>query len=388
MKRLSLAALGALSTAFLFGCSSTDTAKSPGANTADGGPGGGAGGGGGDTRPPFAPTGEPLTADNLKWTWIDFPDSACRDGSTAGVAVSLNSASDKLMIYLEGGGACFDSVTCAANPANVGSQKVEHTAGLFDRSNAQNPVKDWNYVYVPYCTGDIHAGTNENGTIDGLTGTQKFVGRRNMEAYLQRIVPTFSKASQVLLTGISAGGFGAASNSDLVGWAFGSKVPISLIDDSGPSMSSKYLPACLQDKWRQTWGFDDSILKDCGDACPKKDDYTLDFAKYLAKKYPTRESGVIESNDDGVITLFYGYGQNGCTGSLSTPVPAAEFDAGLLDFRAQMAGFPKFLTYFPASTQHTWVGGASLYTEAEGGTKLLDWVTAITNNTPAENVGQ
>ncbi|HEX7669767.1 MAG TPA: pectin acetylesterase-family hydrolase [Polyangiaceae bacterium] len=379
MKRLSLVALGVLSMAFVFGCSSGDTAKSTAAGAEDGGP---------DARPPFVPTGEPLTGDNLKWTWIDFPDSSCRDGSTAGVAVSLNSASDKLMIYLEGGGACFDSITCAGNPANVGKQKAEQTAGLFDRSNAQNPVKDWNYVYIPYCTGDIHAGTNENGSIDGLPGTQKFVGRRNMEAYLQRIVPTFSKASQVLLTGISAGGFGAASNSDLVGRAFGSKVPISLIDDSGPSMSSKYLPACLQDKWRQLWGFDDSILKDCGNACPKKDDYTLDFSKFLAKKYPKRESGVIESNNDGVITLFYGYGRNDCTGSLTTPVPAAEFDAGLQDLRAQMAQFPKVLTYFPASTQHTWVGDATLYTEAEGGTKLLDWVTAITNDTPAENVGQ
>jgi hypothetical protein len=383
MKRLSLALLGVLSSTVVFGCSSSDGVKPGGATDAGGGTGGG-----GNARPPFAPTGAPLTADNLKWTWIDFPDSSCRDGSTAGVAVSLNNASDKLMIYLEGGGACFDSLTCGQNPASVGVQKNEHTSGLFDRTKAENPVKDWNYVYVPYCTGDIHGGTNENGSIDGLPGTQKFVGRRNMEAYLNRIVPTFSKASQVLLTGISAGGFGAASNSDLVGWAFGSKVPVTLIDDSGPAMSSQYLPACLQDKWRALWGFDDSILKDCGAACPKKDDYTVDFSKFLAKKYPNRESGIIESNNDGTITLFYGYGQNGCTGNITTPVPAAEFDAGLMDFRAQMVAFPKFLTYYPASTQHTWVGGASLYTEAEGGTKLIDWVTAITNNQPAQNVGK
>jgi hypothetical protein len=385
MKRLSLGVLGVLSLSTLFGCSSSTTAANKNPATNDGG--GGAGGGGTGGAGGFKPTGTAITAPNLAWTWVDFPDSFCRDGSTAGIAVSLTDASDKVMIYLEGGGACFDAATCGANPTSVGAQKAEHTLGVFDRTNPLNPVKDWNFVYVPYCTGDIHAGTNENGSIPGLAGTQKFVGRRNMEAYLNRIVPTFPKPGQVLLTGISAGGFGAAASADLVARAFGS-VPMTLIDDSGPSMSSQYLPACLQDKWRALWGFDDSILKDCGAACPKKDDYTLDYSKFLAKKYPNRESGLIESNDDSVITLFYGYGQNNCTGSLATPVPAAQYDAALLDLRTQMAPYPKFLMYYPASTQHTWIGGATLYTEAEGGTKLIDWVTAIVNNAPAQNVGQ
>jgi hypothetical protein len=299
--------------------------------------------------------------------------------------VNFNDASDKVMIYLEGGGACFEASTCAVNPANTTGMQGGQTQGLFDRSNPENPVKDYNFVYVPYCTGDIHGGTNENGTIAGLP-PQKFVGRKNMEAYLNRIVPTFPSPGHLLLTGISAGGFGAAVNADLVARAFGD-VPMTLIDDSGPSMSAQYLPECLQEQWRTLWGFDGSILADCGDACPNPNDYAIDFSKFLASKYPDRASGVIDAVNDSVITLFYGFGLNDCTGSLATPVPGDQFNAGLLDFREQMKDYPNFYTYFPAGSQHTWISGASVYTEAEDGVRLIDWITAIIDNEPTTNVG-
>jgi hypothetical protein len=153
-------------------------------------------------------------------------------------------------------------------------------------------------------------------------------------------------------------------------------------------MSSQYLPSCLQKQWRTVWGFDDGFLKDCGSACPNPDDFSLDYTKFLAGKYPDHESGLVDSNDDSIITLFYGYGQNNCTGSLATPVPAAEYDAALQDMRSQLSAFPKFYTYFPNGTQHTWLGGPTLYSEAEGGTALIDWVTAIINDQPTQNVGK
>jgi hypothetical protein len=338
--------------------------------------------------PPFVATGTPISAADGAWTWVDFPNDAfCRDGSTAGVAVSLESASKKVMIYIEGGGACFDSTTCLINPANTSSQKAQKTAGVFDRTNSANPVKDWNFVYVPYCTGDIGAGANPNGTVSGVTGTQKFVGYLNMEAFLNRLVPTFPTATQVLLTGVSAGGFGAATDFVLVQRAF-SGVKVALVDDSGPPMSSTYLPTCLQDKWRTTWGFDNSFLKDCGAACPNPSDYILDYAKFVGSHYSDRMAGLIESSTDGVISAFFGYGMNNCTGSLLTPIPGATYTAALVDFRTAIkASDPNFGTYYPNSSQHTWLGDASLYSETMNGTPLVGWFTNIVNNVSVSHVG-
>jgi len=52
-----------------------------------------------------------------------------------------------------------------------------------------NPVADWSYIYVPYCTGDVHGG-NATGSVPGVTGTQDFAGYTNVTQYLARIVPT------------------------------------------------------------------------------------------------------------------------------------------------------------------------------------------------------
>jgi hypothetical protein len=227
--------------------------------------------------------------------------------------------------------------------------------------------------------------------ITGVTGTQHFVGRKDLESFLNRIVPTFPKATQVLLTGVSAGGFGAASSSYLVQRAFGS-IPVTMLDDSGPPMSTMVIPECLQEKWRTTWGLEGSILADCGTSCPNQNNFTIDYTKFVLKLADMRgnvKSGLIDSNDDSVITLFYGYGQNNCTGSLATPVPKAQYDAGLLEFRSIIMGLtPNFGTYFPNSTQHTWLlDDNTLYNETEGGTKLIDWITAIVNGTGVSQVG-
>jgi hypothetical protein len=72
------------------------------------------------------------------------------------------------MIFLEGDGACFNGTTCnletpssfTATDFNGTFESAEGNQGIFNRSDAANPVSDWSHVYVPYCTGDIHAGNN------------------------------------------------------------------------------------------------------------------------------------------------------------------------------------------------------------------------------------
>lgn len=59
----------------------------------------------------FVP-GQPLSAPNETWTWIPFPDSRCGDGSTTGIGVNLTARSDVLIIYVRGGGACWDQRSC------------------------------------------------------------------------------------------------------------------------------------------------------------------------------------------------------------------------------------------------------------------------------------
>ncbi|HTB75438.1 MAG TPA: pectin acetylesterase-family hydrolase [Polyangiaceae bacterium] len=368
------------------------------------------------------------------WSWVPVGGAICRDGSPTGFGVSVGSATDKVMIYLEGGGACFNALTCGMNPAKYGesdftSDFVGATAphanlGIFNRGFAANPVKDWTFIYVPYCTGDVHAGNATDQTVTGVTGKQQFVGYVNVGLDLQRIVPSFPGVTKVLLTGISAGGFGAASDYVQVAQAFGS-VPVYEIDDSGPPMPDPYNPKCLLTEQVNLWGFDKTILKDCGSDCSDLGTFPIDFAKHVGKTYPKVPFGLIESTDDGVITDFFGFGAENCTATLPAQVTAATFTAGLTAVQTDLQGYPNFGSFIfgepgaANSTQHTSLGGDStfqtedtsavdtLLTTADGGAspeagavdagasaadggsariKLVDWVTQLLGGTTS-NVG-
>lgn len=336
---------------------------------------------------PFPTNGQPIAAREGVWTYLEFPDTACRDGSPAGIAVSLSPRSKKVMIYLEGGGACFDAFTCAINPANTSLMRTERTDGVFSRENLENPVRDWNFVYVPYCTGDTHGGARPDATVEGVRGRQQFVGYLNMQKFLQRIVPTFRDATDVLLTGVSAGGFGTAQNAVLVQRAF-DKVKVKMIDDSGPPLSRASIPECLQKKWRTLWNFDETFLRECGASCPNSNDFSQDYGLFLAKAFQDRPSGLISSDRDSIIAGFFGAGLDNCTGTaLLTPLPAADFQKDLLAYREKVRVYPNFGTYFPASFDHTWIGDNGFFSVKVQGVRLLDWFGKIVGGQAPGHVG-
>jgi Pectinacetylesterase len=334
----------------------------------------------------------------MTWQWVPVEGAICRDGSATGIAVNLNPSSKNLMIFLQGGGACFNALTCGMNPKTFGMAEFTTqvagamgSGGLLSRTDTANPVADWNFVFVPFCTGDVHAGNRRDVTISGYAGMQQFVGYVNMTRYLARIVPTFPGLTKVLLTGVSAGGFGAAANYPQTARAFGS-VPVYDIDDSGPPMEDPYVPKCLQQEWATLWGFDKTILAECGADCPDHTNYTLDATIHAAKQFPNVPLGLVEDTDDSVITLFYGFGNNNCTAALAS-VSATMFTAGLLDSRMKLAAYSNFGSFIFQGTAHTSLGATSTYdTVMAGGgdaatVQLSDWVKALVNGGTVTNVG-
>lgn len=348
------------------------------------------GGGSGGTMaqcPPAGPfEGPVIAAPEMDWTWIPVKESLCRDGSETGFGIRMNSKSDKLVIYLEGGGACFNAATCAINPATFGKiafdawKGTAGQTGIFNSDNESNPLRDWNMVYVPYCTGDIHGGAADHVDVPGLTApkNQSFMGYQNLGAYLKRLVPTFSGASQVLLTGISAGGFGASYNYDRIAESF-CPIPVVLIDDSGPPMSDTYITPCLQTEWKELWGMANTLPKACPECYGPNGGGIVNYVSYIAKKYPNNRLGLISSDKDSVISTFFGYGKNDC--NLAVPLSGDEYSSGLKELRdTYMGNSSVWSTYFVDSITHTYLLGPGFYTTEVNGVKLTDWVGAMVGN--------
>ncbi|MBK9265673.1 MAG: hypothetical protein IPM54_38525 [Polyangiaceae bacterium] len=361
---------------------------------------GGEGGGGVVCSPegPFdGPAIKPIDAPPGKWTWIEVDGAKCRNGSPAGFGIRPQTDSDKLVIYLEGGGACFNGTTCGINPASFGAvafagwENTSGAAGIFNANNDENPVKDWNMVYVPYCSGDIHAGNATNVDIPGALSPkdQDFVGYANIYLYLKRIIPTFPGLSKVLLTGISAGGFGAAYNYVRVAEAF-CPTPVILVDDSGPPMSDAYIAPCLQSRWRSLWNLNNTLPADCPECAGPDGGGIVHYVDYVGKKYPNARLGLISSTRDAVISLFFGYGKNDCQNidGIASSVDGNVYAAGLMDLRDNHMGTSgQWGTYFVDSTTHTYLLGPGFYSTAVQGKKLSAWLGDIVNDGPVEHIG-
>jgi hypothetical protein len=402
------AILCATSITWLTGCGggggvdgAPSSAAASGGTSAGTGGGSGSSGGSGGSGPACTPEGPfdgaPVVSPPGAWTWVGVPEAKCRDGSPTGFGIRRNPASDKLLIYLEGGGACFNGTTCGISPGSFneltfnGWATVGGVAGIFDTNSPGNPLKDWNAVYIPYCSGDIHAGNRTGVDIEGLTSpkNQSFVGFANIGHFLKRIIPTFPDASKVLLTGISAGGFGAAYNYDRVAQAF-CPTPVILIDDSGPPMADAYLAPCLQDHWRTLWNLDQTLPADCADCSPPGGGGIIRYVSFLAGKYPDSRLGLVSSTQDAVISLFFGYGQNDCANlnGVAAPVPGPVYAEGLLDLRDHyLNNPPSWGTYFVNSTTHTYLIGPGFYTTASAGWPLTAWVNDLVNDGPANDIG-
>ena len=103
-------------------------------------------------------------------------DCACADGSEFNFWVR-DADPTKVVLFLEGGGACFDATSCAFTEEdstlydwNISADdEPALMSGIFDFSNPENPFADYSFVYVPYCTGDVHLGNKTHEYSPELT---------------------------------------------------------------------------------------------------------------------------------------------------------------------------------------------------------------------------
>ena len=349
----------------------TGTAAGTETGTPSGAATGGDGGAGGQG---LAPNGEPIEAPPDEWTWVEFDDAFCANGSHAGIGINPSEQSSTLLVYLMGGGACWSHPTCYGPPEPIavniasgyGASQFEADAAstlqgsLFDRNDPDNPLRDASYVFVPYCTGDVHAGNNVVD-YDGLETMH--VGRANMIAFFNRIVPTFPEVDYVLLSGSSAGGFGAGMNWWLARQMFGT-VRMDLVDDSGPPLPNPYLKEQREQIWRTQWGLDGGLPPGCSDCLEHLDA----VFNYCGEHFTDSRGALLSYTVDGVIAFYFqlSYGQ---------------MTEGLYALsEASIDPYPQLHYFFKGGSGHVLLGDPAAH--QQGGVVLLDWLEQMMADDP------
>jgi len=324
------------------------------------------------------------------WVWIPRADTSCRDGSTTGVGVRLLPGADAVMIYLQGGGACYDAKSCEENAnAPIAGERFSQekfkqwvatlgNQGIFNTKNPSNPVAGWNHIYVPYCTGDLHGGYRENARVPGVPGKQQFLGYRNIQRILQLVSPHFRDASDVALVGASAGGFGVLVNYPQVVEAFGGRSVAALVDSAPVLPESAIKTSCFERKLTAT--FDLQLPERCPDCADPSKGGFLNLYNYLSHTYPHGRYAFASADADLAGVILYDKESRSCGGS---GVNIFNYRLSLYVLRDKHIGHD-WATFLPGGLQHTMTQSDALFLERKfRGVSAAEWLSRINDKTPS-----
>jgi len=182
---------------------------------------------------------------------IDAPDAICNDGSPAVFYIRQAASAEQAnrwVLYIEAGGSCADFASCRERWCGAGSTYTAakmssnwaydsiEGQGIFSRPDSQLAFA--NLVFFYYCSSDSWAGRRSNVILTDEADPDSsyslhFRGHRILEAGLEMLmagpvtsdsgdetVPSLANATQVLVTGSSAGSMGARFHLDWIAAQF------------------------------------------------------------------------------------------------------------------------------------------------------------------------
>lgn len=135
----------------------------------------------------------------------------CMRGATFNTGVRDNK-SDSLIIFLQGGGACWSAFCLAVTGAPEGVPRID----VLDPELEGNPVADWNVVYLPYCDGSFFLGDAEYDDNIYDQGTRYHYGLANLTGAMEVSKSRFPDPKRIMLAGSSGGAYGLMLGSAMV----------------------------------------------------------------------------------------------------------------------------------------------------------------------------
>lgn len=119
--------------------------------------------------------------------------------------------SDKLLIFFQGGGACWNQVSTAYKPPPCHTSiQLQPSVGIFDRINEANPFRRYTVVHVQHCSGDMHLGDSKRWYVDDNGEYVQQRGFLNVQAAVAwSKANTREKLDSLVISGCSTGAVAA-----------------------------------------------------------------------------------------------------------------------------------------------------------------------------------
>lgn len=230
-------------------------------------------------------TGEPEIG---KWYAVDIDNTVSSDGSKW-QGYFRKGSENKVVLYFYGGGFSVNDYTAARsmdveggfyNPRlNTGLNVMTYAIKEWGIGNSaeENIFRDWTFIGVPYCNGDFHSGTSEKEytALDGSTKNIYYNGYTNYQRLITEIFNYIDDSpEQLLVTGSSAGGFGAAILADNAIELFNNPQDVTVHVDASLLITEDWHDIMVSE-WNSPKAFSDVV---------KTDNITLDSLVALHQK--------------------------------------------------------------------------------------------------------
>lgn len=321
---------------------------------------------------------ESLTAG---WTEI-FPagDTSCTNGSPYSFHVKPGAA-DRVMIFFNGGGACWSGDSCDINTeptnysplASIAHNDPKTRGGAFDLDRPENPFRQWSQVFVSYCTGDVHLGARDMlyTKSDGAEITIRHRGKANSQAVLDWVYKSFESPDRIFISGGSAGGVASPYYATVLADHY---TDAQILHFAGGSGAYRLPPQTLL---LENWG----VLNELP-AWPELAGYnaeTLHFDDlYLvaAARHPGIRFHQFNGAYDWAQQLFLRL-----LGSEEFVYPLLV--ANLADLKKAL---PHFSSYTVAGEFHTILRFDEMYQFETAGVRVVDWIRDIASGKPVADV--
>ena len=340
-----------------------------------------------ETATPASDTGHnaaiPSKTASTPTDWQEISPAAntmCSDGSAYSFFVRQGDP-NKLLVYFQGGGACWFRQNCDPQMSPSYTIRVgninQANFGIFNQDNPDNPFKDHTTVFAPYCTADVHLGASdtvyppvEEGQSDLVIHHQ---GRANVEAVLQWTYQHVPSPQSIFVTGSSAGAIPSPVYTALIADHYVDAKIAQLGDGAGG-----YRRSNNDSRPDEQWGTFNFITQEQGFADLNRDTMTYE-SLYIAaaRAHPDITFAEYDAAEDAVQKRFLSMsGQNGV--ALQKAI-----EANHADIRQEVSNFS---SYIAGGDSHTILGRPEFYTLASNGVAIRDWVDALANFQPVENV--
>ncbi len=277
---------------------------------------------------------------------------------------------NRLVIYLYGGGGCWDAETCTPGTGLYVEEIAEwhnpaYLDGMMKPGHPENPFDGFTKLAIPVCTGDVYIGDRdvEYHPEEGEPFTIRHRGMYNTMAAINWLESSLSDFDEIIVAGSSAGAVAVPFYANLMATRY-SNARVTSFGDDASSYGTEFMPLANL----VVWGVPETLQR-----YPGWEDFDFEhfgmevFYSHAARGLDNLRMFLIDHAKDSMQKIYL------VAGGTENP----DLKAIMQQMQSTITSdLPNSRSFLIGGKSHTSLQLPRFYQYQENGVSLRDWVAA------------